>query len=320
MADPATLLVTGASGFVGRAIVATAAITPGWRVRAASRRPIPVPASVQTTPAAELSDRGDWRDALRGADVVIHTAARVHVMHETAGDPLAEYRRVNVDGTLELARQARAAGVRRFVFLSSIKVNGETTQPGRPFTAEDVPAPLDAYGVSKYEAEKALEALGRETGLEVVIIRPVLVYGPGVKGNFLSMARWVRRGVPLPLGAVHNRRSLVALHNLVDLALVCARHPAAANHRFLVSDGDDVSTTDLLQRLAHALDRPSRLVPVPVPVLMAAAAAVGRGHVARRLFGSLQVDLTKTRALLDWHPPMSMAEGLRLAVTELATG
>jgi nucleoside-diphosphate-sugar epimerase len=264
----------------------------------------------------ELGPDTDWTPALDGVDVVVHTAARVHVMHETSADPLAEFRRANVDGTMALARQAAAAGVRRLVFLSSIKVNGEGTIPGRPYRADDVPAPMDPYGVSKHEAEQALLALGRLGPMSVTIIRPVLVYGPGVKGNFLSMLRWVKRGVPLPFGAINNRRSLVALDNLVDLIVTCLEHPAAANQVFLVSDGEDVSTSTLLRKLGRALERPARLIPVPPAIFAAAASAAGKGAVARRLLGSLQVDAEPTRKLLSWRPPVSLDQAMAVTAKD----
>jgi UDP-glucose 4-epimerase len=261
----------------------------------------------------DLEPSTDWTVALEGVAVVVHCAARVHVMADTATNPLEEFRRVNVQGTLNLAQQAAAAGVRRFVFVSSIKVNGEATQLGCLFTADDAPAPLDAYGVSKMEAEQGLREIALQTGMEVVIIRPPLVYGPGVKANFAAMMRWLRRGVPLPLGAIHNQRSLVALDNLVDLIVVCLTHPAAANQTFLVSDGEDVSTTGLLRRMGQALGHPARLIPVPVSWLKLAAALVGKQDVAQRLCGSLQVDIEKTQRLLGWAPPLSLDEGLRRA-------
>jgi UDP-glucose 4-epimerase len=260
-----------------------------------------------------LEPSTDWTAALDGVSAVIHCAARVHVMADTAADPLEEFRHVNVQGTLNLARQAAAAGVRRFVFVSSIKVNGEATQPGAPFTADDAPAPLDAYGVSKMEAEQGLRELAAQTGMEVIIIRPPLVYGPGVKANFAAKMRWLQRGVPLPLGAIHNQRSLVALDNLVDLIVTCLTHPAAANQTFLVSDGEDVSTSELLRRMGQALDRPARLLPVPQSWLKLAAAMVGKSDVAQRLCGSLQVDISKTRQLLSWTPPLSLDQGLKRA-------
>jgi len=237
-------------------------------------------------------------------------------MQESAPDPLEEFRRVNVLGTLNLARQAASAGVRRFVFVSSIGVNGaETFQ--QPYTALDSASPHSPYAVSKYEAELGLQALAAETGMEVVIIRPPLVYGPNAPGNFGSLMRWLQRRVPLPLGAIHNQRSLVALDNLVDLIVVCLTHPAAANQIFLVSDGEDVSTTELLRRMGQALGRPARLVPLPASILKLAAAMVGKPDVAQRLCGSLQVDIEKTRRLLSWTPPLSLAEGLKKAAEGL---
>ena len=244
-------------------------------------------------------------------NAVVHTAARVHMMDDPVAEPLAEYRRVNVDSTLNLARQAVAAGVRRFLFLSSIKVNGESTPVDRPFNADDPPKPTDAYAVSKYEAEEGLRQLGKETGLEVVIIRPVLVYGPGVKANFLSMMQWLDKRLPLPFGAIHNARSLVALDNLVDLLKTCLHHPAAANQTLLVSDGEDLSTPELLRRTGAAMGRPAHLMPVPEFVLRSAATIVGKANVGERLCGSLLVDIGKTQRLLGWSPPVSVDQALR---------
>ena len=227
-------------------------------------------------------------------------------------DPLTEFRRINVAGTLNLARQAVAAGVRRFVFISSIKVNGEETRPGCPFTAADVPAPQDPYGLSKMEAEQGLLEISRQTGLEVVIIRPPLIYGPGVKANFRSMMKWLSKQIPLPFGSISNYRSLVSRDNLVDLILTCMTHPGAVNQIVLVSDGEDMSTTQLLTRMAGALGVQSRLFPFPTSVLSLCAAAVGKRPVAQRLLGSLQVDISKTREMLGWTPKISVTEGLRL--------
>ena len=306
------VLVTGASGFVGGAVVRRLLADRGVEVRAAVRRAdVPLPEAAQQVHVGDLSGQTDWRLALRDVDAVVHAAARVHVMCDASADRLAEFRRVNVAGTMQLARQAAEAGVRRFVFLSSIKVNGEGTPAGRPYSAADVPAPVDPYGVSKREAEDGLRELAQASGMEVVIIRPVLVYGPGVKGNFRSLLRWVRNGVPLPLGAIRNRRSLVALDNLVDLIETTIRHPGAANQTFLVSDGDALSTTELLTRVAASLDRSARLVPVPAPVIELLARALGRREAAVRLCGSLEVDIDKTRALLDWRPPVAVDEALR---------
>jgi nucleoside-diphosphate-sugar epimerase len=263
---------------------------------------------------ASLSSETDWTVALRRVDQVVHLAARVHVMNDKSLNPLAEFRQVNVEGTANLARQAAAAGVRRFVYLSSIKVNGEFTEVGRPFTADDAPVPEDPYGVSKYEAEQALHQIAADTGMEVVIIRPPLVYGPGVKANFESMMRWLERGVPLPLAAVtQNRRSLVALDNLVDLIVTCLNHPAAANQTFLVSDGEDLSTADLLKCMGAALGCPARLFHLPPGLLKLGAALVRKSGIYQRLCGSLQLDIAKTRQLLGWSPLVSVDEGLRRA-------
>ena len=231
-------------------------------------------------------------------------------MDDQEADPLSAFRHVNTEGTVRLARQAVEAGVRRFVFISSIKVNGEFTRQGIPFTADDVAAPTDPYGVSKLEAEQALRALAEVSGMEVVIIRPTLVYGPGVKANFLSMLRWLDKGVPLPLASIDNRRSLVALDNLVDLILTCMEHPAAANQTFLVSDGEDLSTSGLLRRMGQALGRPARLLPMPTWALEAAATLLGKRSISMRLCASLQVDISKTRRILGWNPPVSVDEAL----------
>lgn len=301
-----TVLLTGASGFVGRA--ALLRLTQhGMVVRPAFRSAVQAVGAQRAAVVSSLDANTDWSAALQGVGVVVHAAARAHIMRDEALDPLAEYRRVNVAGTLNLARQAAAAGVRRFVFVSSIKVNGESTQPGHTFTADDAPAPEDAYGVSKAEAEAGLWEIARSTGMELVIVRPVLVYGPGVKGNLASLMHWVRRGLPLPLGAITgNHRSLVALDNLVDLLAVCVVHPKAANQVFLASDGEDVSTAKLLRLMTIAVQRPARLPPVPVALLQWGARLLGKQAVAQRLLGSLQVDIQKNRDLLSWQPPVSV--------------
>lgn len=261
---------------------------------------------------ASISRDQDWSPILSGVSAVVHCAARVHVMSEEAADPLFEFRRVNVDGTLNLARQASEAGVRRFVFISSIKVNGECTDLGHPFTADQIPAPSDPYGVSKYEAEMGLRALSEETGMEVVIIRSPLVYGPGVKANFLSMMNWLRRGIPLPLGGVtKNRRSFVFIDNLVSMIIACINHPAAANQTFLVSDDEDLSTAGLLDRMALVLGCSSKLITIPTALITLGARLIGRSDISQRLCGSLQVDINKTKGFLGWSPPVSVGEGLR---------
>ena len=308
-----TILVTGATGFIAKAL-STRLAESGHAVRGAVRRTGVKSQLFQPVPVGAIDDVTHWTSALQDVDTVFHLAARVHVMDEQATDPLNAFRRVNVVGTLRLARKAAEVGVRRFVFISSVKVNGEATAPGTPFSENDPLAPRDPYGISKREAEEGLRALSRETGLEVVIIRPPLVHGPGVGGNLASLFAWIARGVPLPLGAVtDNRRSLVGLDNLVDLLVTCIDHPAAAGEVFLVSDGEDVSTADLLRRLGRAMDRPPRLLPVPVSVLHAGAAKLGRQEMAQRLLGSLQVDITKAKTLLGWEPSVSLDEGLRRA-------
>lgn len=305
------VLVTGASGFVGRALCAELMVR-GHRVAAVIRQSSGnMPPASRYAVMGHLDEYTDWRAELAGADSVIHLAARVHLMQDSAADPLGEYRRINVALTLNLARQAATAGVRRFIFVSSIKVNGEGTVAGRPYTAEDEPHPSDFYGISKLEAEQGLVKLSGETGMEVVIIRPVLVYGPGVKANFGAMMRCVYKGVPLPLGALSGRRSLVSLDNLVDLIVICLRHRAAANQVFLVSDGEDLTVTELLRRCAAALGRPARLIPVPVPMLRFVGYMVGKQPVIRRLCDPLQVDISKTRRLLGWEPPVSVDHALR---------
>lgn len=306
-----TIVVTGATGFVGTALLECLVARGGARVRAVVRRSSSLlPPSVAQVVAGDIDDHTEWTDALTGVDVVVHLAARAHVMRDLAADPLAEFRRTNVSGSMRLAERAARAGVRRFVYLSSIKVNGE----GGTYSESDLPAPEDPYGVSKSEAEAGLLAIAARTGMELVIIRPPLVYGPGGKGNFRSLIDIVKRGIPLPLGAIHNRRSLVALGNLVDFIITCIEHPAAANETFLVSDGEDLSTTSLIQRLARAMGRSARLISVPLPLLSAGAMLLGRRAVARRLLGSLQVDISKARRVLGWVPPVSVQEGLRRAV------
>ena len=313
------ILGTGATGFVGGALVRRLATTPSLNGVVASVRCKAecLPQGVEQITKGDLLPTTDWSSVLQGISVVVHCAARAHVMQDDANDPLQAYREVNVYGTLNLARQAADVGVRRFVFVSTIKVNGEATHPGQPFTADDVPRPIDPYGVSKMEAEQGLREMEAQTDMEVVIIRSPLVYGPGVKANFATMIRWVTRDVPLPLGAIHNARSMVGLDNLVDLLIICSKHPAAAGQTFLVSDGEDVSTTALLRRTAQAMEKKIFLLPVPAFVLEWAAALLGKRAVAQRLCGSLQLDIAKTRQLLGWIPPVSLDEGLRRAVEGL---
>lgn len=308
------ILITGATGFVGRRLVMKM-VERGMATRICMRRPVDgLPSEVQTVLIASIDGTANWHEALQGVELVIHAAARVHVMNDGAADPLAEFRSVNVQGTLNLAKQATAAGVRRFVFLSSVKVNGELTPEGRPFSEFDAPSPVDPYGVSKNEAELGLRKIAAQSGMEVVIIRPPLVYGPGVKANFAALVGAVQKGWPLPLGAVHNKRSLIALDNLVDFIVTCAFHPKAANQTFLVSDGHDLSTPALVRVIAKWTGRPARLFPLPSWMLVAAFAVLGRSTVVRRLLGNLQVDISKARGLLGWAPPISGDEGLRRVI------
>lgn len=312
MSEPVvSVLVTGATGFVGSALISRLITDGRFSVNAAVRDVMAdFPPAVTVHHGMELSAGSDWSACLHDVDCVVHAAARVHVMHDSAADPLAEFRKVNVAGTMALAKQAAAAGVGRFIFVSSIKVNGESTEPGKPFVESDQPAPRDPYGISKFEAEQGLISLGRETGMAVVIIRPPLVYGPGVKGNFLTMLRWLARAYPLPLGGIANRRSLVSVYNLIDLIITCISHPGAANQIFLAGDGEDLSTTDLLRRLARALGKPARLLPVPRWLLAGVGAALGRREMMSRLYGSLQIDIAKSANLLGWSPPFGVDEGL----------
>lgn len=312
------VLVTGASGFVGAEVVRNLKLQ-NFEVNVANRRACKSEADASYI-VGDLGPDTNWYEALEDCGVVIHLAARVHVMNDSAVDPLAEFRKTNVEGTLNLAMQAAKAGVRRFVFISSIKVNGERTEIDRPFTENDAANPQDAYGISKYEAEQGLLLIAQQTGMEVVIIRPPLVYGPGVKANFASLIQVVKRRIPLPLGAINNKRSFVYVGNLVSLILRCIDHPAASNQVFLVSDGCDLSTTELLRECALALGVKARLLPVPQSLIEACAAMLGKRDFAQRLCGNLQVDITKARTMLNWTPPVSVADGLEATAQGLIKG
>lgn len=307
-------LVTGATGFIGRHIV-SALLDRGKNCKCAVRsKPIEFEinqANLEFHVVDDINSNTDWQSSLLNVKCVVHCAARAHVLQEDVTSALEVYREVNTAGTMHLARQAAAVGVRRFVFLSSIGVNGNRSTT--PFTEGSIPHPHDAYAVSKLEAEQALLALSAQTDMEVVIIRSPLVYGPGAPGNFASLIRWVQRGLPLPLGAVHNQRSLVALDNLVSLVLLCAdrvRSLQAANQVFVVADGEDVSISTLLRKVARAAGRPSCLFPVPVRWLRSGASLLGKRAMADRLLDNLQVDATKARTLLGWRPVVSMDEQL----------
>jgi nucleoside-diphosphate-sugar epimerase len=302
-------LVTGASGFVGSAVMAALKINE-----------IPVRGVVRKTARSDclaignISADTDWSLALSGVDTVIHTAARVHLMNDSSIDPLGEFRKINVDATLNLARQAADARVNRFIFISSIKVNGESTRSGESFSADDKASPADPYAISKWEAEVALKQLAGDTGMAVVIVRPPLVYGPGVGGNFASLMRLIDRGLPLPFGAIDNRRSLVALDNLVGFIMVCIDHVAAANQTFLVSDDEDLSTRDLVERIATAMAKRARLVPIPVWMFTMVTSLLGKRGLAQRLCDSIQINLAKEQRLLGWKPLVSVNEAMLDAV------
>ena len=304
------VLLTGATGFLGSRLAAVLRSKPDVILTAAVRRRIEIPVS-NIVEVQGLDANTEWSSILINQQVVIHAAARAHIMKDEVADPMAEYRRINVDGTLKLARQAAAAGVKRFIFISSIKVNGEHTSLETPFTCDDTPAPKDAYGISKWEAEQCLRKVAVDTGMEFVIIRPALVYGLGAKGNFANLIKIVEKGIPLPFGAIYNKRSLVSLDNLVDLIITCTIHPKAANQIFLAADGQDLSTTELLRAVAQSMCKPSCLVPVPSFLLILAATMLGKRAMTQRLLGSLQVDISKARDLLNWTPPLSLEEGLR---------
>ena len=304
------VLVTGASGFVGGGLTRRLASEPGIGVRCSIRRETSqLPVNVELMRVADLAPTTDWTRAVKGVDVVVHAAGRVHIMRDSAVSHLSEFRRVNAGGTFALARDAADAGVQRFIFISSIGVNGAETFDV-PFTAEDEPAPHSPYSVSKHEAEIGLRQIARETGLQLVIIRPPLVFGPDAPGNFRKLLKLVYMAVPLPLGAIHNKRSLVSLDNLVDLIITCMHHTAAANETFLVSDGEDLSTTALLRRAAAAMGRPSRLLPLPATILRRGASLIGRADLGQRLCASCQVDIVKTRERLGWRPPVNLWDAL----------
>lgn len=307
------ILVTGSSGFVGSKVMEQASRI-GWEC-IGQRRTLNRTNHSQSDFVTSLEANTDWRVALNGVDCVVHCAARVHQMQDSAQDALTLYRDVNTAGTLNLARQAVEAGVKRFIFISSIKVNGEYSKPDQPFLPETSFIPDDPYGLSKYEAEQGLKKLADETGLEVVIIRPPLVYGEGVKANFLSMIQWVEKGIPLPLGLIHNKRSLVYLGNLVDLIMNCCTHTNAPGNTFLVSDDLDVSTTEILKTIANSLAVPSRLLPIPERVLKTLFIITGKKSMAQRLCCDLHVDISETKRTLNWSPPYTFQQGIQKTVS-----
>ncbi|MBT2970277.1 MAG: hypothetical protein B6D72_14095 [gamma proteobacterium symbiont of Ctena orbiculata] len=304
-----TVLVTGANGFVGKHLCRYLP-TKGYAVRAAQRVCQPDSNLAEQVAIGDIDGTTDWSGALVGVDTVVHLAARVHVMRESEDDPLAAFRRVNVEGTAALGRQAVAAGVRRMIYLSSIKVNGEKTH-GVPFSADDDAGPEDAYGISKWEAEQALRQIALETGLELVIIRPVVIYGAGVKGNLQRLMSLIRRGVPLPLGGIQNRRSFLSVGNLLDFLRCAIDHPAAAGELFLLADGEDLSTPQLIRKLSKVMGCGVKLFPMPLSLLQFAGWLTGQSPVIARLTEDLQVDIAKNRDRLDWTPVVDMDQALQ---------
>ena len=313
------ILLTGASGFVGKAIAAalSANNTP---LICPSRSPLrALDRKVENPQIGDLSGDTDWSPYLTNVGIVIHCAARVHVMHEAVSDPLPLFRQINVDATMRLAEQAALAGATQFIFISSVKVNGDGTALGQPYTETTPSEADDPYGISKYEAENALLALGERSGMRITIIRPPLIYGPGVKANFASMLNWIKKGIPLPFASINNKRSLVYLGNLVSLVLCCLHNAQSGQQIFLVSDDHDLSTAELLRLSAQAMKMRSRLLPCPPSVLICLAKLVGRPAITDRLCGSLQVDISKAKQLLGWTPPYSVEQGLSATVAALDT-
>lgn len=306
------LLLTGATGFVGSAIQQRIVADGNYDLTIAVRNINEQSDTVRIIKVDDLKANNDWSEALKGVNVVVHSAARVHVMDDKSTNPLTDFRKVNVEGTLNLARQAADAGVKRFIFISSIKVNGEGTKIGKPYTEDSKPNPIDPYGISKYEAEQGLLNIAETTALEVVIIRPTLVYGENVKGNFHSLMKWTYKGVPLPIGGIkHNLRSLVSVDNLVDFIITCIEHKDAKNEVFLVSDDDDISTAGLLEEISQGLGVKNKAVNIPAKFINTAASAIGKSGVAQRLSGSLQVDISKAKTLLGWKPKYSTSESIQ---------
>ncbi|MEZ9901689.1 UDP-glucose 4-epimerase family protein [Vibrio breoganii] len=302
------IMLTGASGFIGSKLLEQ---LPAASTMSLGREK-PQGQLFENFFKLEINNDTDYSAALSDVDVVVHLAARVHVMKDSVSDPLEEYREVNTRGAVNIARQAASAGAKRFVFISSIKVNGEGTSQDKPFTSADEHAPEDDYGLSKSEAEQQLFEIGQESGMEIVVIRPTLVYGPGVKANFASLLNLVSKGIPLPFGYIKdNRRSLVSVTNLVDLIVTCIDHPKAANQTFLVSDDHDVSTSEMVVQMAKALGKPTWQLPVPVWFYQLAGKLFGKSDVVDRLVGSLQVDITHTKETLDWMPPQTLEAGFQ---------
>lgn len=313
------ILVTGASGFVGSRLLASQdALSQDIQFRAISRKPLAKPMSnVEQLVIADISEKSDWTEALDGVDIVVHLAARVHVMEDRASNPLEEYRKVNVSTTLNLARQAASAGVKRFIFLSSIKVNGEKTDIGKPFTEESIANPVDPYGISKLEAEEGIREICNATGMQFVFIRPPLIYGPGVKANYQKLMNLVQRRLPLPLGGIANKRSMLALENLINFILLAARHPRASNQLFLLSDEKALSTPQLIDCMSRCMGYASNcLISIPVQVLRLVGLCLGQSAAIERLTESLEVSAHKAHQLLAWNPPLDVEQAIQITVDD----
>lgn len=317
------ILVTGATGFVGSRLLASGeALASSIQFRAVTRRPLEVIfPNVEQTLVSDIAENSDWTKALLGVDTVVHLAARVHVMDDRASNPLEEYRKANVLSTLNLAKQAANAGVKRFIFLSSIKVNGEKTNIGKPFTEESIPEPVDPYGISKLEAEEGIRAICEASGMQFVFIRPPLIYGPGVRANYQKLMSLVQRGLPLPLGGITNKRSMLALDNLINFILLVARHPKASNQLFLLCDENSFSTPQLIDRMARCMGyASSRLISVPAQVLRLVGLCLGQRAAIERLTESLELSARKAHQLLGWSPPLDVEEAIQVTVDDFLLG
>jgi len=309
------ILLTGATGFLGSAVLCRIRQDAEVKVSCPVRK-LKLGEVAPFIEVGDINESTDFSSVLVGIDVVVHVAARVHVMRDESEDPLSEYRKVNVFGTANLARQAAKAGVRRFVFISSVKVSGEYTRDGEPFVETMIPSPEDPYGKSKFEAEEALKEISVDSGMELVIIRPPLVYGRGVKANFANLMKLCSIPVPLPFGLVHNKRSMIYLENLVDFIVCCVYHPKAVNEIFLISDDQDLSLSELIGSIRRVMGKKSLLFPVPVKLFEFLGSLVRRQAVIERLTGNLQVNSSKARTLLGWSPPYSVSKALEVTVSD----